>query len=78
VIPDGVAPLALAWSPEHRLVIAGEPVADAALGAPDSAARTPRPGLILGRDLAITVANPVERIVVRPGGLPGPSWPLEE
>jgi hypothetical protein len=78
VTPDGVVPLTFVWSPQHRLMIAGEPVAAAALGAADPAAWTPRPGLIIGRDLAITVADPVEPMVAPPDGLPGPSWPLEE
>ena len=78
VTPDGVVPLTFAWSPQHRLVIAGEPVAEAALGTTDAAAWTAGPGLLVGRDLAITVADPVEAMVAPPDGLPGPSWPLED
>jgi hypothetical protein len=78
VSSDGVVPLTFAWSPHHRLLIAAEPVAAAALAAADSGVCTPRPGLIIGRDLSITAADPVvEQTVAPPHGLPGPSWPLE-
>ena len=83
VTPDGVVPLAFAWSPGHRLVVAGEPVAAAALGitdelsVTDAAARAPGPGLVVGRDLGVTAAAAVEPMSAPPGGLPGASWPLE-
>ena len=57
VTPDGVVPLTFAWSPQHRLVVAGEPVAAAPSGPPIARRGTPGPGLIVGRDLAITVAR---------------------
>ena len=77
VTPDGVVPLAFAWSPQHRLAVVGEPVAAAALGIANAAARSPGPGLLVGRDLAVTAADTVEPMVAPPDGLPGPSWPLE-
>jgi hypothetical protein len=77
VTPDGVVPLAFDWSAGHRLVVAGEPVAAAVLGVMDAAARAPGPGLVVGRDLAVTVADAVEPMSAPPDGLPGPSWPLE-
>lgn len=77
VTPEGVVPLAFAWSPGHRLVVTGEPVAAAALGATGPAGRPPGPGLIVGRDLAVTAADAVEPMIAPADGLPGPSWPLE-
>ncbi len=77
VTGEGVVPLAFDWSPAHRLVVAGEPVAAAALGVPDGVSGAPGPGLIVGRDLSITVAGVVDPVVAPRAGLPGPSWPLE-
>ena len=54
----GVVPLAFAWSPAHRLVVAGEPVAAAALGVTDDAVRAPGPGLVVGRDLGSRQRTP--------------------
>lgn len=74
---SGVQPLAFAWSRRHRLVVVGEPVAAAALGAAEGASRAPGPGLVVGRDLRVAEADEVEPMAAPPGGLPGPSWPLE-
>jgi hypothetical protein len=72
----GVVPLAFAWSPAHLLVVTGEPVADAALAARRPPA-APGPGLIVGSDLGVTVADAIDPAMAPPDGLPGPSWPLE-
>ncbi len=77
VTAGGVVPLAFAWSPGHRLAITEEPVAAAALGGlPDPGAAL-GPGLVVGPDLAVTAVPAVESPPAPPGGLPGPSWPLE-
>jgi hypothetical protein len=67
----GVVPLAFAWSPRHRLVVPGEPAAGAALGVADATPRAPGPGLVVGLDLAVTVADAIEPMAAPPGGLPG-------
>ncbi len=76
VTPDGVVPLAFAWSSAHRLVVAGEPIAGAALGARPAGATT-GPGLVVGRDLSVCAVDTLTPPSTSPGGLPGPSWPLE-
>jgi hypothetical protein len=72
----GVVPLAFGWSPGHRLVLADEPIAAAALGDDELAGREV-PGLVVDARLeprATGRAMPPRRPA---GGLPGPSWPLE-
>jgi len=76
VTARGVVPLACAWSPRHRLVVDGEPVAAVALAALGHA--TPTPGVVVGADLAVTTEDAILAPEGSPDGLPGPSWPLEE
>jgi hypothetical protein len=78
VTSDGVEPLTFAWSRRHHLVIEAEPIAAAALGVPPTAGRRPAPGLLVGRALEVTVVDDLQPMVAPLGGLPGPSWPLEE
>ncbi len=78
VTATGVAPLTFAWSRAHRLVIVGEPVANAALGVAGAPDTPVGPGLIVGRDLSITVTDELQLPSAPPGALPGRSWPLEE
>ncbi len=78
VTPHGVEPLAFPWSRRHHLVVAGEPVADAALGSPYGSHPSPTPGLLVERDLTVAAADSLEEMLAPLGGLPGPSWPLEE
>lgn len=78
VSPDGVVALGFAWSRRHHLVIVGEPVAAAALGNSPGNHMLPAPGLVVGRDLTVSVADHLEPMIAPPDGLPGPSWPLEE
>ncbi len=73
----GVAPLTFGWSPRHRLVVVGEPVAAAAVGVADGVFIAPGPGLVVARDLALAMADQVGPMVAPRGVLPGPSWPLE-
>jgi hypothetical protein len=76
VTERGVAPLALAWSADHRLLLPAEPVAAAALGS-DAPNPVPGPGLVVDDRLeprAIGATTPPPR---PPDGLPGASWPLE-
>jgi len=75
VTERGVLPLAFAWSPQHRLVVEGEPVAAVALA----------PMMPLGRGPALLVTAQLEVVahadLAAPAAagdaLPGPSWPLE-
>ena len=76
VTERGVLPLAFPWSPGHRLVVQGEPVAAVALGlrrADDS----PAAGLRVTAELAVTAEEAIVESAGPPAGLPGPSWPLE-
>jgi len=79
----GVVPLEFAWSGRHRLVVASDPVAAAALRPPrdDDRAAGPGPGLVVGVDLTVKAGDTIAPAVAPPGGapdgLPGPSWPLE-
>lgn len=76
VTPNGVRPLALAWSATHRLLLPGDPVAAVALGAEWEDAVS-GPGIVVGADLSVTATDAISRPTERPGSLPGPSWPLE-
>jgi hypothetical protein len=76
VTPNGVRPLALAWSAAHRLLLLDDPVAAVALGAGWEDAVS-GPGIVVGADLSVTATDAIERPTGRPDPLPGPSWPLE-
>jgi hypothetical protein len=76
VTDGGVLPLALAWSPRHRLLLPDEPVAAAALWS-NSDPGEEGPGIVVDARLepvVIEAAVPPSR---PPDGLPGASWPLE-
>lgn len=76
VTEGGVVPVALPWSPDHRLLLPHEPVAAAALGS-DEANPPSGPAIVVDARLepvAAGVETPPHR---PPDGLPGPSWPLE-
>ena len=76
VTPNGVRPLALAWSAAHRLLLPDDPVAAVALGAGWEDAVS-GPGIVVSADLSVTATDAIERPTGRPDPLPGPSWPLE-
>ncbi len=76
VTPEGVRPLAFAWSATHRLVLRDDPVAAVALGAGPEDSVT-GPGIAIGADLSVTPTDAIELPAARPDLLPGPSWPLE-
>jgi hypothetical protein len=76
VTERGVVPLAFPWSPGHRLVVEGEPVAAVALGGPSGDASS-APGLRVSADLSVTAGEALVVPAGSPNGLPGPSWPLE-
>jgi len=76
VTEKGVAPLALAWSADHRLLLPDEPVAAAALGS-DEENPPLGPAIVVDARLepfAVEAAAVPRR---RPDGLPGASWALE-
>ncbi len=76
VTPSGVRPLAVAWSPAHRLLLPGDPVAAVALGM-GSADAVAGPGIVVGADLSVTATDAIEPPAAPSDPLPGPSWPLE-
>lgn len=76
VTERGVLPLALPWSPGHRLLVPGEPVAAVALRRSNPPGTGP--GLLVTAGLEVHESTDV--VAVPDGGaagLPGPSWPLE-
>ena len=76
VTERGVLPLAFGWSPRHRLVVEGEPIAAVALGGSSSDA-SGDPGLVVSADLSLTAEETIVVPAWSPDRLPGPSWPLE-
>jgi hypothetical protein len=76
VTARGVVPLAFPWSPAHRLVVVGEPVAAAALGG-DARGAAAGPGLLVGVDLGVRAEEQLAAPEPSQDRLPGPSWPLE-
>jgi len=76
VTGKGVVPQVFAWSPGHRLVVAGEPVAAVALGR-GCADAPPARGLRVTADLAVTAEEAIVEPAGSSDGLPGPWWPLE-
>jgi hypothetical protein len=76
VTERGVVPLALPWSPAHRLLLLDEPVAAAALGR-----RVDEPGagpaIVVDARLLPIETELADRPLRSTDGLPGPSWPLE-
>jgi len=76
VTEGGVVPLALPWSPDHRLLLPDEPVVAAALG-PDAGKAREGPAIVVDARLeprAVEAAAAPRRPT---DGLPGSSWPLE-
>jgi hypothetical protein len=76
VTERGVVPLALPWSPGHRLLLLDEPVAAAALGRgvdePEAG-----PAIVVDGRLEPLEIRRADRPLRPTDGLPGPSWPLE-
>jgi hypothetical protein len=75
VTAGGMRHLALEWGSDHRLLVAGEPVAAAAL----RPAMPPGPGagLLVTPGLEVEWRPDVEVPGAGAERLPGPSWPLE-
>jgi hypothetical protein len=77
VTGEGMRHLAFPWSAAHALLVEDEPVAACALGI---AAGEPAagPALVVRRGLEVAPSASSRRPARPPGGLPGPSWPLED
>jgi hypothetical protein len=76
VTERGVVPVALPWSPGHRLLLPDEPVAAAALGRgvdePEAG-----PAIVVDGRLVPLEIQLADRPLGPTDSLPGPSWPLE-
>jgi len=75
VTAGGMRHVAEEWGRDYRLVVAGEPVAAAALAPVTPPGRGP--GLLVRADLEVESHADLAAPGAGVGMLPGPSWPLE-